>query len=357
MWGPEAEEAGLGGGPPRESLSEDTLPTRPRACPANRFQGWSHVSRCPLPPSEGRHTLWGLHPPTPAPRTRLSASGDKTEPRAQLRWKCQPTCDTLLPRLREPERRREASVSHRQQGGEEPGAPGWLGGWGAGARTLPPSEPWGPRGPRWRARARGRSSRDPRPSPTPQPALHRVPGSPEQPKLSTSTVAGKPQVHLRGWSAVVGRRGQGSRARGWQGWGHWCQGQAHGTGGSPPGLHSPWSADGDPQASPSFSPIHRLAGRTGLRRCPQRGGAPLPRAAPSPRSHLALPTPPRNLPAPRRVQFPCGVCPSCLLKACTRFEIRKIPSQIFLSSSHLKADTHRQMSQRFRPPPRPASPS
>lgn len=68
------------------------------------------------------------HPPTPAPRTRLSASGDKTEPRAQLRWKCQPTCDTLLPRLREPARRREASVSHRQQGGEEPGAPGRRGG-------------------------------------------------------------------------------------------------------------------------------------------------------------------------------------------------------------------------------------
>ncbi|XP_060262084.1 uncharacterized protein LOC132657145 [Ovis aries] len=156
VWGPEAEDAGLGGGPPRESLSEDTLPTRLRACPANRFQGWSHVSRRPLPPSEGWHTLWGLHPPTPAPRTRLSASGDKTEPRAQLRWKCQPTCDTLLPRLREPARRREASVSHRQQGGEELGAPGRRGRGARGrARTLPPSEPWGPREPHWRARARG----------------------------------------------------------------------------------------------------------------------------------------------------------------------------------------------------------
>lgn len=39
VWGRAAEEAGLGGSPRQESLSEGTLPTRPRACPANGFQG------------------------------------------------------------------------------------------------------------------------------------------------------------------------------------------------------------------------------------------------------------------------------------------------------------------------------
>ena len=36
-----------------------------------------------------------------------------------------------------------------------------------------------------------------------------------------------------------GEKRSGSRARGWQGWGHWCQGQHHRMGGAPPGLHSP----------------------------------------------------------------------------------------------------------------------